>query len=139
MKTLRYRWPAMLLHWFSAALILGLLWLGWQMVDLPKGAERSAAYGLHKSLGLLSLLLLALRLAALLTAAARLEGGPRHGWPPPPISAFTSSCSRRLWPASSPRPSPNTRSVLSATAAAPAFEPDEQLNALFKSLRLALV
>ncbi|MDX9706271.1 MAG: cytochrome b/b6 domain-containing protein [Azospira sp.] len=58
----RYAWPAMLLHWVQAALVLWLLWLGWSMVDLPKGAERSAAYALHKSLGLLVFGLVVLRL-----------------------------------------------------------------------------
>nr|MBL8410602.1 cytochrome b [Dechloromonas sp.] len=59
----RYSLPAILLHWGQAILIVWLLWLGWTMTDLPKGAERSAAYGLHKSLGLLALLLVAVRLA----------------------------------------------------------------------------
>lgn len=59
----RYTLPAIALHWAQAGVVLYLLWLGWTMVDLPKGAERSAAYGLHKSLGLLALGLLALRLA----------------------------------------------------------------------------
>jgi cytochrome b561 len=59
----RYSWPAMLLHWVQAILIVWLLWLGWTMVDLPKGAGRSAAYSLHKSLGLLALLLVVARLA----------------------------------------------------------------------------
>lgn len=59
----RYTLPAILLHWVQAILVLWLLWLGWTMTDLPKGAERSAAYGLHKSLGLLVLLLLGVRLA----------------------------------------------------------------------------
>ena len=63
MNNERYRLPAMLLHWVQAGLILWLLWLGWTMVDLPKGAERSAAYNLHKSLGLLALLLVVIRLA----------------------------------------------------------------------------
>lgn len=68
----RYTLPAIALHWVQAGVVLYLLWLGWTMVDLPKGAERSAAYGLHKSLGLLALGLLALRLAW------------RAGHPPPP-------------------------------------------------------
>lgn len=62
MSGARYSGPAMLLHWLQAILVLWLIWLGWTMVDLPKGAERSAAYGLHKSLGLLMLGLVALRL-----------------------------------------------------------------------------
>lgn len=62
MNRARYSRPAMLLHWAQAALIVWLLWLGWTMIDLPKGAERSAAYGLHKSLGLCALLLVLCRL-----------------------------------------------------------------------------
>jgi cytochrome b561 len=62
MKTQRYTYPAMLFHWGQAVLIAWLLWLGYTMVDLPKGAERSAAYSLHKSLGLLVLFLTMLRL-----------------------------------------------------------------------------
>lgn len=59
----RYSLGAIVLHWAQAILILWLLWLGWTMTDLPKGAERSAAYGLHKSLGLVALLVVAVRLA----------------------------------------------------------------------------
>ena len=62
MSAQRYTLPAILLHWGQAVVVLWLLWLGWTMTDLPKGAERSAAYGLHKSLGLLMLLLVAVRL-----------------------------------------------------------------------------
>lgn len=62
MSAQRYTLPAILLHWGQAAIVVWLLWLGWTMTDLPKGAERSAAYGLHKSLGLLMLLLVAIRL-----------------------------------------------------------------------------
>lgn len=63
MNNQRYTLPAILLHWAQAVIVLWLLWLGWTMTDLSKGAERSAAYGLHKSLGLLTLLLVAVRLA----------------------------------------------------------------------------
>lgn len=59
----RYTLPAILLHWTQALVVLWLLWLGWTMIDLPKGAERSAAYSLHKSLGLLALLLVVVRLS----------------------------------------------------------------------------
>lgn len=71
----RYTLPAIVLHWGQAAIVLWLLWLGWTMVDLPKGAERSAAYGLHKSLGVLTLLLVGIRLAW------------RRRHPPPPAIA----------------------------------------------------
>lgn len=63
MNTVRYTRPAMLLHWLMAVFIGWLFWLGWTMTELPKGAERSAAYGLHKSLGLLVLALVVVRLA----------------------------------------------------------------------------
>ena len=62
MNNQRYTLPAIALHWGQAVLVVWLLWLGWTMTDLPKGAERSAAYGLHKSLGLLALLLVVIRL-----------------------------------------------------------------------------
>lgn len=58
----RYTLPAIAIHWTQAVLVVWLLWLGWTMTDLPKGAERSAAYGLHKSLGLLAFLLVLIRL-----------------------------------------------------------------------------
>lgn len=63
MSRQRYNLPAMALHWAQAILVIWLLWLGWTMVDLPKGAGRSAAYSLHKSLGLLTFLLVMVRLA----------------------------------------------------------------------------
>ena len=71
----RYSLPAIALHWVQAAVILWLLWLGWTMTDLPKGAERSAAYSLHKSLGLAMLLVVVVRLAW------------RRRQPPPPTTA----------------------------------------------------
>lgn len=75
MSGARYSREAMLLHWGQAILIVWLLWLGWMMTDLPKGAERSAAYGLHKSLGLLVLLLTLIRIGWRL----------RHPPPPSPL------------------------------------------------------
>lgn len=62
MSAQRYTLPAILLHWGQAVVVVWLLWLGWTMVDLPKGGERSAAYGLHKSLGLLAMGLVIVRL-----------------------------------------------------------------------------
>ena len=63
MSAQRYTLPAIALHWAMAIIILWLFWLGWTMTDLPKGAGRSAAYSLHKSLGLLIFLLVFVRLA----------------------------------------------------------------------------
>lgn len=59
----RYGLPAIALHWLQAALVIALLAIGWTMTELPKGAERSAAFALHKSLGLCALALILIRLA----------------------------------------------------------------------------
>ena len=40
MNNQRYTLPAIALHWGQAVLVVWLLWLGWTMTDLPKGAER---------------------------------------------------------------------------------------------------
>lgn len=61
-STQRYSLPAIVLHWLQAAIVVWLLWLGWTMVDLPKGPVRNATYELHKSLGLLTFLILIVRL-----------------------------------------------------------------------------
>lgn len=74
MNGTRYSLPAIILHWAMAVIVCWLLWRGWTMIDLPKGAERTAAYSLHKSFGLLVLLLLAIRLAW------------RRREPPPPLT-----------------------------------------------------
>lgn len=77
MSSERYTWQAILLHWVQAALVVWLLWLGWTMIDLPKGPGRIAAYGQHKSLGLLVLLLTVVRLLwrTRHSAPAPLSGG----------------------------------------------------------------
>ncbi|RIX45065.1 MAG: cytochrome b [Rhodocyclales bacterium GT-UBC] len=62
MNTQRYSLPAMALHWAQAILVIWLLWLGWTMIDLPKGPGRSTAYNLHKSLGMLTFLLVIVRI-----------------------------------------------------------------------------
>lgn len=60
---LKYTHTAMLLHWVTAGLIVGLFALGWTMVELPKGPARGEAFALHKSLGMTVLLLTVWRLA----------------------------------------------------------------------------
>lgn len=67
----RYHWIAILLHWGIAALIFGQFALGWYMVDLPKGSpERSWFFALHKSMGLTTAMLIAVRIAWRLTHPA---------------------------------------------------------------------
>ncbi|MFA6303369.1 MAG: cytochrome b [Legionella sp.] len=53
---------AIVLHWFMAVLIIGLLGVGLYMVDLPISAEKLKLYGQHKEFGLLVLALVILRL-----------------------------------------------------------------------------
>lgn len=58
----RYSWQAMLLHWLIALLIIGMLWLGYSIEDIPRNTPARAFYvNLHKSFGLLTLVLVLLR------------------------------------------------------------------------------
>jgi len=66
---LRYTCAQRLLHWLMAALILGLLLMGFFMEDVPKPL-RADTYALHKSLGMTVLLLLVVRISARLKHAA---------------------------------------------------------------------
>ena len=58
----RYTATAMLLHWLSALLVLGLLVLGWYMADLPVSPQRLKLYNWHKWAGVSVLALTLLRL-----------------------------------------------------------------------------
>jgi len=62
-KTARYSLPAIVLHWAMAVLLVGQVAVGLYMVELPKRTPEVAYYyGLHKSFGLVALMLIALRL-----------------------------------------------------------------------------
>jgi cytochrome b561 len=63
-KTLKTRYDnvAITLHWLIAILIIGMLALGWYMTDLPKGPERNYLYNLHKSFGVVTLVLVFIRI-----------------------------------------------------------------------------
>lgn len=77
--TLRpYTRTAMALHWVSAIIVLGLIAWGAYMTGLPKGDERSWAFGIHKSFGMVALLLV----------IARSLWRARH--PAPPLTGFSS-------------------------------------------------
>jgi cytochrome b561 len=58
----RYTRTAIVLHWAMAAIIVGLIGLGFYMGGLPPSPQKYALYDLHKSLGVLAVLLLAARL-----------------------------------------------------------------------------
>lgn len=58
------RWgsAAQLLHWLVALLVLGLIALGWIMVNYPISPTQFRLYALHKSVGICVLALIMLRL-----------------------------------------------------------------------------
>jgi cytochrome b561 len=58
----RYSWTAITIHWVNAVLILALFIIGWRMVRMPLSPAKMEAYALHKSIGLLTLGVAALRL-----------------------------------------------------------------------------
>lgn len=58
----RYPLISILIHWTTALLIIALFYIGWTMVDLPRGPERTENFALHKSLGITVLLLSIVRI-----------------------------------------------------------------------------
>ena len=63
MNAVRYTAPARLLHWLMAALLIGLLALGFYMSDLPLSPEKLQFYSWHKWAGVTAFLLVLVRLA----------------------------------------------------------------------------
>lgn len=57
-----YPKPLRVIHWLSAILIFSLLIIGFLMTNLPDGPILGVFYPLHKSLGLIALLLLLTRI-----------------------------------------------------------------------------
>jgi cytochrome b561 len=80
----KYTWPAILLHWLMALLVLAMLALGLYMADLPKGDLRSELIRIHKSIGITLALLWVLRVAW------------RLSHPPPPYPPVMPEWQRRL-------------------------------------------
>lgn len=60
-KTDSYGFVLKFIHWATALLILGLLFVGFYMTTLPFGDSKLQIYMLHKSFGLLVLLLVVFR------------------------------------------------------------------------------
>ena len=58
----RYSRPALYLHWLVAILIVGLLCLGWYMMEIEKEPGSDWYFNLHRSLGLTLAGLVVLRL-----------------------------------------------------------------------------
>jgi cytochrome b561 len=64
----RYSLPAIILHWVIALLVIGMIALGYYMVDIPRGTpDRGFYFNLHKSLGVLAAILVLLRVIWRLT------------------------------------------------------------------------
>ena len=63
----RYTTVAIAIHWLAAVLIVSTLILGVSMVDLPVSPQRLKLYSYHKWIGILILVLSALRLGWRLT------------------------------------------------------------------------
>ena len=57
-----YGWLAKLLHWLIALFLVGLVYAGLTFTGMERGPERSELAGLHKSMALLTLLLMTVRL-----------------------------------------------------------------------------
>lgn len=63
-NTEKYPYALRMLHWLMAAILLGLIAVGWYMAELPKeDPSKFMFYGWHKSFGVLALLLIVLRIA----------------------------------------------------------------------------
>ena len=72
----RYSWQAIALHWVLAVLIIGMLVLGYSLEDIPRNTPARGFYvNLHKSFGVLALVLVLVRL------------GWRFSHKPPPLEA----------------------------------------------------
>lgn len=57
-----YNLPSKLIHWLSALVIIGLLVVGMVMEEMPRGPEKWQLLDLHKSFGLIALVLMLIRI-----------------------------------------------------------------------------
>lgn len=75
----KYPLSLRILHWVRAALILGLIWLGWFMAEMPDAvpAKFDLYFPLHKEFGVLTFLVVIVQLLIRSRSAA-----------PPPPAAF---------------------------------------------------
>ncbi|UTW49082.1 cytochrome b [Bacterioplanoides sp. SCSIO 12839] len=73
-----YNLPTKLIHWSSAAVILTLLVVGIVMEDMENSPQKWEIYDLHKSFGVIALLLILLRIPVRISnPVAPLSGTPR--------------------------------------------------------------
>ena len=76
----RYSLPHRILHWTMAAAILAAIPIGFVMDDAPKGPLQNALYDLHKSLGILVLLLALARIALKRLISVPASSSDLVGW-----------------------------------------------------------
>ena len=75
-----YGWLAKLLHWVIAGLVFYLIYLGLEGSSLESGDEKSALRALHKSVALLTLTLMTLRLVWRLANSRPADPPETPGW-----------------------------------------------------------
>jgi cytochrome b561 len=76
----RYSPVGIAFHWIMAALVTFQIYWGWHMSRLPVGLTKVDAYGLHSQLGLLMLVLAALRLVWRTIVPGPLNDADTLGW-----------------------------------------------------------
>ncbi len=75
-----YGWLAKLLHWAVAVLLVGLVYAGLTFNGMERGPDRTELAGLHKSMALLTLLLMTVRLAWKFMNARPAEPAATPAW-----------------------------------------------------------
>lgn len=75
-----FGWVSRLIHWAMAALILSLLVLGTELSHIQPGLANLWLYGLHKTMGLTALALVALRLVWHRISPPPAPLGPPRAW-----------------------------------------------------------
>lgn len=76
----RYSPVGVAFHWTMAALITFQLYWGWHMGRVPVGAEKLEGYRLHSELGLLMLVLAAMRLLWRMIVPGPVNDADKLGW-----------------------------------------------------------
>lgn len=77
----RYSMPAVVLHWIIAILIIGLIVLGYYMVDIPRNTpDRAFYFNLHKSFGITAAIFIAAQIVWHFTHRAPALPVTMAGW-----------------------------------------------------------
>ncbi len=76
----RYSPVGIAFHWIMAALIVFQIYWGWHMSRLPVGADKVGAFAVHSQLGLLMLVLAAVRAIWRLIVPGPVNDADKLGW-----------------------------------------------------------